>query len=72
MFVQVRVEDVRPAGFRRLIHFTYNSRCLSWKIEEPEEWWAVLEAANKYLNCRLVEQVRWNLLDFLNLLLLEL
>jgi hypothetical protein len=30
----------------------------SWKIEEPEEWWHIMEAANKYLNTRLVEQVR--------------
>ena len=54
---QVRIEDLKPAGFRRLLHFIYNSRCLSWKIEEPEEWWSVLEAANKFLNSRLVEQV---------------
>jgi len=54
---EVRVDDLKPAGFRRLIHFVYNSRCLSWKIEEPEEWWHILEAANKYLNFRLVEQV---------------
>lgn len=51
------MDDVKPSGFRRLIHFIYNSRCLSWKIEDPEEWWAILEAANKYLNIRLVEQV---------------
>jgi len=54
---EVRVEDVKPAGFRRLLHFVYNSRCLSWKIEDAEEWWAVLEAAHKFLNARLVEQV---------------
>ena len=55
---QVRIDDLKPAGFRRLLHFIYNSRCLSWKIEEPEEWWSVLEAANKFLNSRLVEQVK--------------
>jgi len=54
---EVRVEDVKPAGFKRLIHFIYNSRCLSWKIEDPEEWWHILEAANKYMNNRLVDQV---------------
>ena len=54
---EVRIDDLKPAGFRRLLHFIYNSRCLSWKIEEPEEWWSVLEAANKFLNSRLVEQV---------------
>jgi hypothetical protein len=31
--------------------------CVSWKIDEPEEWWHIMEAANKYLNTRLVEQV---------------
>ena len=60
---QVRVEELRPAGFRRLLHFVYNSRCLSWKIDEPEEWWGVLEAAHKYLNTRLVEQVERRLRD---------
>jgi len=60
---EVRVEELRPAGFRRLLHFVYNSRCLSWKIEEPEEWWGVLEAAHKYLNTRLVEQVERRLRD---------
>ena len=55
---QVRIDDLKPAGFRRLLHFIYNSRCPSWKIEEPEEWWSVLEAANKFLNSRLVEQVK--------------
>ena len=30
-------------------------------MEEPEEWWHILEAANKYLNTRLVEQVDTNL-----------
>ena len=54
---EVRVEDVKPTGFKRLIHFIYNSRCLSWKIEDAEEWWHILEAANKYMNTRLVEQV---------------
>jgi len=54
---EVKVEDVKPSGFRRLLHFIYNSRCLSWKIEDPEEWWHILEAANKYMNTRLVEQV---------------
>eukprot|EP00091_Calanus_sinicus_P002182 TRINITY_DN1221_c0_g1_i2.p1 TRINITY_DN1221_c0_g1~~TRINITY_DN1221_c0_g1_i2.p1 ORF type:complete len:501 (-),score=197.55 TRINITY_DN1221_c0_g1_i2:1127-2629(-) len=54
---EVKVEDVKPSGFRRLLHFVYNSRCLSWKIEDPEEWWHILEAANKYMNTRLVEQV---------------
>jgi len=54
---EVRIEDVKPSGFRRLIHFIYNSKCLSWKIEDPEEWWHILEAANKYLNTRLVDQV---------------
>jgi len=54
---EVRVDDVKPQGFKRLIHFIYNSRCLSWKIEDPEEWWHILEAANKYMNTRLVEQV---------------
>jgi len=53
----VKVDDVKPSGFRRLIHFVYNSKCLSWKIEDPEEWWHILEAANKYLNTRLVDQV---------------
>ena len=55
---EVRIDDVKPAGFRRLIHFIYNSRCLSWKIDDPEEWWFILEAANKYMNSRLVDQVR--------------
>jgi len=54
---EVRVDDVKPSGFKRLIHFVYNSRCLSWKIEDPEEWWHILEAANKYMNNRLVDQV---------------
>jgi len=60
---QVRVEDVKPAGFKRLIHFIYNSRCLSWKMDDPEEWWHVLEAANKYMNTRLVEQIERRLRD---------
>ena len=30
---EVRVEDMKAAGFRRLLHFVYNSRCLSWKVE---------------------------------------
>jgi len=55
--LEVRVDDVKPDGFRRLIQFVYNSRCLSWKMEDPEEWWHVLEAANKYLNTRLVDQI---------------
>ena len=25
---QVRIDDVKPSGFKRLIHFVYNSRCL--------------------------------------------
>jgi len=54
---EVKIEDVKPSGFRRLIHFIYNSKCLSWKIEDPEEWWHILEAANKYLNTRLVDQI---------------
>jgi len=54
---EVRVDDVKPSGFRRLIHFVYNSKCLSWKIDDPEEWWHILEAANKYLNTRLVDQI---------------
>jgi len=54
---EVRVEDVKPSGFRRLVHFIYNSKCLSWKIDEAEEWWYILEAANKYLNTRLVGEV---------------
>jgi len=54
---EIKIEDVKPSGFRRLIHFIYNSKCLSWKIEDPEEWWHILEAANKYLNTRLVDQV---------------
>jgi len=53
----VKLDDVKPSGFRRLISFIYSSRCLSWKIDEPEEWWHIMEAANKYLNTRLVEQV---------------
>jgi len=60
---QVRVDDVKPAGFKRLIHFIYNSRCLSWKMDDPEEWWHVLEAANKYMNTRLVEQIERRLRD---------
>jgi len=60
---QVRVEDVKPTGFKRLIHFIYNSRCLSWKMDDPEEWWHVLEAANKYMNTRLVEQIERRLRD---------
>jgi hypothetical protein len=36
--------------------------CVSWKIDEPEEWWHIMEAANKYLNSRLVEQVKENYL----------
>ena len=27
------------------------------QVDEPEEWWDILEAANKYMNFRLVEQV---------------
>ena len=57
LILQVRVEDVKPAGFKRLIHLIYNSRCLSWKMDDPEEWWYVLEAANKYMNIRLVQQI---------------
>ena len=57
------MEDVKPSGFKRLIHFIYNSRCLSWKIEDPEEWWFILEAANKYMNMRLVDQVERRLRD---------
>ena len=60
---EVRVEDVKPSGFKRLLHFIYNSRCLSWKIEDPEEWWHILEAANKYMNNRLVDQVERRLRD---------
>ena len=60
---EVRVDDVKPSGFKRLIHFIYNSRALSWKIEDPEEWWHILEAANKYLNNRLVDQVERRLRD---------
>jgi len=52
---EVRVTDIQPTGFKRLIQFIYNSRCLSWKIENPEEYWHILEAANKYLNTRLIE-----------------
>ena len=48
----IQVEDVKPVGFRRLVQFTYTSRCMSWKVDEPEEWWHILEAANKYLNTR--------------------
>merc|ERR1719427_2202343 len=55
--MEFKVEDVKPSGFRRLVQFTYTSRCMSWKVDEPEEWWHILEAANKYLNTRLVEQV---------------
>ena len=64
---EVRIDDVKPAGFRRLIHFIYNSRCLSWKIDDPEEWWFILEAANKYMNSRLVDQVRACTKDYGNL-----
>ena len=64
---EVRVEDVKPSGFKRLIHFIYNSRCLSWKIDDPEEWWFILEAANKYMNSRLVDQVRACIKDYGNL-----
>jgi len=60
---EVKVDDVKPSGFRRLIHFIYNSKCLSWKIDDPEEWWHILEAANKYLNTRLVEQIERRLRD---------
>lgn len=60
---EFKVDDVKAVGFRRLIQFIYNSRCLSWKVEEPEEWWHILEAANKYLNTRLVEQVERRLRD---------
>ena len=28
---EVRVEDVKPSGFKRLVHFIYNSPCLSWR-----------------------------------------
>ena len=63
LILQVRVEDVKPAGFKRLIHLIYNSRCLSWKMDDPEEWWYVLEAANKYMNIRLVEQIERRLRD---------
>ena len=59
----MRVEDVKPAGFKRLIHFIYNSQCLSWKMDDPGEWWHVLEAANKYMNTRLVEQIERRLRD---------
>ena len=59
----MRVEDVNPAGFKRLIHFIYNSQCLSWKMDDPGEWWHVLEAANKYMNTRLVEQIERRLRD---------
>jgi len=52
---EVRVTDIEPMGFRRLLQFIYNSRCLSWKIDNPEEYWHILEAANKYLNTRLIE-----------------
>jgi len=54
---EVKVEDVKPVGFKRLLQFIYNSRCLSWKMEDPEEWWHILEAANKYMNTRLVDQI---------------
>eukprot|EP00088_Acartia_fossae_P059657 TRINITY_DN7102_c0_g1_i2.p1 TRINITY_DN7102_c0_g1~~TRINITY_DN7102_c0_g1_i2.p1 ORF type:complete len:813 (-),score=304.37 TRINITY_DN7102_c0_g1_i2:88-2526(-) len=54
---EFKVEDVKPVGFRRLVQFVYTSRSMSWKAEEPEEWWHILEAANKYLNTRLVEQI---------------
>ena len=54
---EVRVEDVKPTGFKRLIHFIYNSRCLSWKIEDAEEQRHILEAANKHMNTRPVEHV---------------
>ncbi|XP_023327484.1 speckle-type POZ protein [Eurytemora carolleeae] len=60
---EFKVDDVKPVGFRRLIQFIYNSRWLSWKVEEPEEWWYILEAANKYMNIRLVEQVERKLRD---------
>ena len=63
LILQVRVEDVKPAGFKRLIHLIYNSRCLSWKMDDPEEWWYVLEAANKYMNIRLVQQIERRLRD---------
>lgn len=59
----VNVEDVKPVGFRRLIQFIYNSRCLSWKMDDPEEWWHILEAANKYMNFRLVDQIERKLRD---------
>ena len=32
-------------------------------MDDPEEWWHVLEAANKYLNTRLVEQIERRLRD---------
>ena len=60
LILQVRVEDVKPAGFKRLIHLKYNSRCLSWKMDDC---WYVLEAANKYMNIRLVEQIERRLRD---------
>jgi len=60
---EFKVEDVKPVGFRRLVQFVYSSRCASWKAEEPEEWWHILEAANKYLNTRLVEQIESKLRD---------
>jgi len=58
-----KVDDVKPVGFRRLIQFVYNSRAASWKVEDPEEWWHILEVANKYMNFRLVEQVERKLRD---------
>jgi len=61
--IDFKIEDVKPMGFRRLINFIYNSRCLSWKVDEPEEWWDILEAANKYMNFRLVEQIERRLRD---------
>ena len=32
-------------------------------MDDPEEWWHVLEAANKYMNIRLVEQIERRLRD---------
>ena len=32
-------------------------------MDDPEEWWHVLEAANKYMNTRLVEQIERRLRD---------
>jgi len=58
-----KIEDVKPVGFRRLLQFIYSSHCLSWKLDEPEHWWFVLEAANKYLNIRLVDMIERRLRD---------